>query len=309
MLNFLATCRAIYTYSRCVITKEALTWSKTDHDFPTQLQLRSYRKKLGELFLEKKFITTDQLHEALEIQKAEEGPLGAILVSQGWVCENDLLQVLGVQLHLSTQTVDPYRIPLEIIAQVPVSVAVRYSVFPLEERGGGLLVLGTDTFLEADEVRQLERELERKVDLVLCTRSELVFALRRGYDRLAMEGASKIIRLGESLLHEKLITQADLQEALRSQKQSYMRLGDILIEQGAIDRRDLEEALSAFSPNEHGLLGSFLVQQDYITLKQLEKALAQQHSSFKRLGDILVEKGLVGMKQLEQFSADDAVSA
>ena len=52
------------------------------------------------------------------------------------------------------------------------------------------------------------------------------------------------IRLGDLLVEQKYISQAQLEEALTAQKSSGRKLGTILIENGYIKENDMLEALS-----------------------------------------------------------------
>ena len=53
----------------------------------------------------------------------------------------------------------------------------------------------------------------------------------------------KILRLGELLLDAGVISQANLDAALREQKDSHLRLGEILIKDGYLTENNLAEAL------------------------------------------------------------------
>ncbi len=54
------------------------------------------------------------------------------------------------------------------------------------------------------------------------------------------------LRIGELLLRKRLITEQQLEEALREQKVTGKRLGDILVEKGFIDRTTLERTLHEY---------------------------------------------------------------
>ena len=57
---------------------------------------------LGEMLVEKKVITQEQLQRALEIQKSEGGLIGIILVSQGVITEQTLVEYLALQAKIVT---------------------------------------------------------------------------------------------------------------------------------------------------------------------------------------------------------------
>jgi type IV pilus assembly protein PilB len=59
---------------------------------------------LGEILLEKKEITREQLDKALEVQKAEGGLIGIILVTQGAISEQTLVKYLALQAERVTHS-------------------------------------------------------------------------------------------------------------------------------------------------------------------------------------------------------------
>lgn len=57
---------------------------------------------LGEMLLENGVITKDQLQRALEVQNSEGGLIGIILVSQGIISEQVLVEYLALQAKIVT---------------------------------------------------------------------------------------------------------------------------------------------------------------------------------------------------------------
>ena len=97
VINFAATCRAIWLYQRYLRTGKLIAWDKTTHVFPSEAELRQYRRKLGDLLLERRLVSVAQLNHALEWQKHRPEPLGEILKDMGVVQERDLAMVLRRQ--------------------------------------------------------------------------------------------------------------------------------------------------------------------------------------------------------------------
>ena len=58
------------------------------------------RKKLGEILIAQGMITNEQLLEALQVHKRTGVSLGTVLVNLGYITEDDLTSVLGVQIQL-----------------------------------------------------------------------------------------------------------------------------------------------------------------------------------------------------------------
>jgi len=241
---------------------------------PTEEELRRYRRKLGDLLLEKKFITLTQLKQALEEQKKRQIPLGALLVQMGLVREDDLIHVLGQQLQLETQEIDPYRIPLEVIQALPRQLAVRYSLFPLEI-SDNKLVAATQNLLSPEELADIEGKIGKRLELRLATRSDLSFAIRMGYERLQPVPTGKLNAavLAHLLLERQQVPVEVMAQALKMQRRSYVRLGDILVDQGVLSNESLQEAIKNYSQQPEMQLGDFLIQQQLLTEGQLQRAL------------------------------------
>jgi hypothetical protein len=62
------------------------------------------RPLLGEILLENKEITSEQLEKAIEIQKKEGGLIGIILVTMGAITEQILVKYLAIQAERVTSS-------------------------------------------------------------------------------------------------------------------------------------------------------------------------------------------------------------
>ena len=96
-VNFWATVQAIRRYIRSRISGKAPEWVKTDHAYPTDDQLRLFHRKLGDLLLERRLITTRQLELALQEQKKSGKKLGEILVDMKIITTKDVADTLSKQ--------------------------------------------------------------------------------------------------------------------------------------------------------------------------------------------------------------------
>lgn len=181
VINIAATFRALRQWLNYRVTGKLIQWDKTDHAYPSEDVLRSYRRKLGDLLLERRFITVTQLETALEMQRKHHRPLGAILLEQGWVAEDNLVRILGVQFHLTTRHIDPGQVRPEVVNLVTPEIAESYGVFPLEINTDGRLVLATESAIGADRLTELEKKLGRPLEICLSSRSDLASAIESAY--------------------------------------------------------------------------------------------------------------------------------
>jgi adsorption protein B len=163
---------------------------------------------------------------------------------------------------------------------------------------GGAIIAVVDALPSAEDLRFLEKQLNRSIELRLTTRGELSFALRRGYERLRRD--TEEARLGQDLLEQGLISSDQLNRALRLQRQRYRKLGDILLSQGAINESQLDIREGMATPSGAPLpLGEALIKKGIISRQQLDKALEEQRRLMPRLGDLLVQSGAIDRAALE----------
>lgn len=106
--------------------------------------------------------------------------------------------------------------------------------------------------------------------------------------------------IGQLLVKERLITEAQLEEALRIQQglDAYTPLGQVLVEQKAITLKQLDALLDRY--RKRPKLGAVLVAAKVITTDQLEQAIMAQRAGRLRLGDVLLRLGFATEPQIKQ---------
>ena len=259
VVNYFAVTRATLRYLRHLRTGERIGWDKTVHSFPEEELLAVYRRKLGDIMIERGLINEEQLDRGLAAQAKTGRPLGAAIVDIGELDEDSLIEVLCDQLHLSRATpLDPYGISLSLLCRLPEHCAKALSVFPIEERTDGTVVLACSVVPDSRGIEELEAALEMPVEFRLARRAEVTLALRHGYARLKPAGRREttIRRTGRGSIE-------------------YRPIGELLIDMGAITYPDLVRTV-AEAARSGKLLGEYLVAEGLIARKQLEEAMARQ---------------------------------
>lgn len=138
------------------------------------------RIRLGDLLVEHKLISEGQLQAALEEQKKSGRKLGRVLIENGYVQEDLLLNLLSSQLNLPYVDLDAYQFQPQISKLIPETLARRYRVLALEEQRHGLLVGMADptNIFAYDEVVKV---LKRPVTLAVVKESDLLHAIDKVY--------------------------------------------------------------------------------------------------------------------------------
>jgi len=144
------------------------------------------RVRIGDLLVEHKVISQNQLQEALAAQKKSGRKLGRVLVEIGYVDEDRLLVLLSEQLDIPYVDLSRFELDPEVITRLPETLARRYRALVLKATPTGLLVgMGdpTDIFAFDELVRVLktsvqiacvkESDLLRNIDLVYQNSDQL----------------------------------------------------------------------------------------------------------------------------------------
>ena len=224
------------------------------------------RRKLGEILLQMKLVSPEELRLALEDQARSPGKrLGAILIERGGTTSQALTSALGRQFMLPVVKVANYG---DVAARhaVPRELMESLKAFPLEfqEHGSVLLVAISDP-LDVVTRNILRAKISFPIRFALAPEEDILEALREAVSdppppppapalAPASPGAAtplsiKTLRakhplLGEMLLRAGAITQQQLSMVLVIQERARKRLGEILLSEGIITSSRLAEALS-----------------------------------------------------------------
>lgn len=80
--------------------QKQIVWAKTDHDFLEKSVLKRYRRTLGDILLERGYITPEVLSRALRNAVLQGETIGAYLRKQGLITEEQLMDALSNVKHI-----------------------------------------------------------------------------------------------------------------------------------------------------------------------------------------------------------------
>ncbi|MBP9663402.1 MAG: type IV-A pilus assembly ATPase PilB [Pyrinomonadaceae bacterium] len=100
--------------------------------------------KLGEILVRENLITSAQLKETLEYQRANGGRLGSNLVKLGYISDDVVTAVLSRQYGVPSINLDLFQIETEVIKLISEDVAIKYSVLPISKVGATLTLAMAD---------------------------------------------------------------------------------------------------------------------------------------------------------------------
>jgi len=143
-------------------------------------QSKTHNIRIGDYLLEKKLINQEQLDEALVQQKLTKRRLGFILVEQGIIDEDQLLNFLSEQLNIEYVDLTKFSLDPDIVNIIPEIQARRFRVIALEDNDG-LLRIGMTDPTDVYAFDELVRLLKRPFMTAIVKESALLKAIDKLY--------------------------------------------------------------------------------------------------------------------------------
>jgi len=168
--------------------------------------------RIGDLLVQNRVISHEQLLSALAEQKKTGRKLGRTLIDLNFIKETDLLNFLSRQLQIPFLDITRHPRNQDTVKLLPESLARRFRVMLLENNAGDVLLAMADpTDLMA--LDELSRVLKKTIRAAVVRESDLLAAIDQSYRRTA-----EISNLAEKLRNELSENDIDLDSLLTSQE-------------------------------------------------------------------------------------------
>lgn len=277
LVNYFALCRALSLWARHLRTGVPIGWDKTTHLFPTENQLAQFRRRLGDLLLERKLLSVEQLERAAKRAQAEGRLLGEVLLDEGLVREAELTRCLALQFRVQAADTDPFAIPHALLRTVPLDLARRHLCVPVERTAQSVLVLAFLRMPKAEAVGEIEARIGQRVEVRLGARSLIHLTL----SRMAEEAGA--VHQGwhglQSLLDGQTCPVDPMLDRLRDE---YRPFGWHVRELGLLSAEAIEAA--SVEAAEQGLpLGEYLITRGLLTPMQRADILSRMEKPWADL--------------------------
>jgi MSHA biogenesis protein MshE len=143
---------------------------------------RPEKVRLGEILVQQKLLSEEQLGLALADQKRTGRKLGRVFVENGFVTEEQISGALARQLDIPYINLKFYNTSPDVVRLLPETQSRRFRALVLENRGASLLVGMSDpTDLFAYD--EIARQVRKTVELAVVTETEVLQAIDRIYRR------------------------------------------------------------------------------------------------------------------------------
>ncbi len=189
-------------------------------------------QSLGQVLLDSKLITAEQLRRAQEMENASGKRLGSILIDNGWVNSESLAMALS--LHLSLPLIDLKRhlVQAEALQSIPEDIARKRHLVPLDIVDGALAVVMEDpTDIEA--IEELTARSGRRVLPLVGVRADIHSAIDLNYrarDEIEKEIAEFAPSVDYALPEEMALVSDEIDQ------DPVVRSVDLMLEQAYRDR-------------------------------------------------------------------------
>lgn len=139
--------------------------------------------RIGEILVQKKLISWEQLEDALAEQKKTKEFTGEVLIRKGYVAPIFLYKALADQYKLRFIDLKRTFINPKAVELIPRSICEKYGIFPIEI-GQENLIIGHSNPLNTwpeMEIKQLTKK--SKIETVLCLPSHIQLAIEEHYPK------------------------------------------------------------------------------------------------------------------------------
>ncbi len=185
--------------------------------------------KLGEILVRENLITSQQLREALDYQRANGGRLGSNLVKLGIISDDVITAVLSRQYGVPSINLELFQIDETTIKLISQDVALKYAVLPVSKVGATLTLAMADptnvfamddikfmTGLNVEPVVASEASILASVAKYYATSKELELAgvSIAGYEKLNAKSAKNSNGANAKIAPDQKLIDSDLNVSL-----------------------------------------------------------------------------------------------
>lgn len=138
------------------------------------------RIRIGDLLVQNKLITYDQLMHALADQKKTGRKLGHTLIDLKLITETELLNFLSRQLQIPLINIKQYQLNPKVTSSLPENIARRFRVLLLESNNRDVLMAMSDPS-DINAVDELTRILDKRIRVAIVKESDLIDVIDQSY--------------------------------------------------------------------------------------------------------------------------------
>jgi len=144
---------------------------------------RPEKIRLGEILVQQKLISQEQLAVALEQQKRSGRRLGRVFIENGYVTEEQISEALAKQLNIPHINLKYYNVNPEAVGFLPETQARRFRAIVLEQRSNNNLLVGMADPSDLFAYDEIARLVKKDIELAVVNEGLLLQTIDRLYRR------------------------------------------------------------------------------------------------------------------------------
>jgi len=157
------------------------------------------KKRLGEILLDAKKISENDLLRALAEQKKHGEKLGQIIIRLGFLSSKEILETISQQLRIPIVNLDKKEIPEELLRLLPEDTIKHFMVLPIERRFNVLKIAMVDP-LDINALDEVARIVKMEVEPCIVTEAEMKRAFEKHYSmKTLVEESLEKMKEGDDL--------------------------------------------------------------------------------------------------------------
>ncbi len=162
------------------MNKNPVSSQKTSLKATIRDQSGAGKARIGELLSKEGYITSAQLKNALNYQKANPLRLGSILIKLGYIDEESIVNVLSRIYNYPAVVISKSSPDPDALKIISYEVAKKYMVFPLKFEGENLVVTMAEP-TDTTAVENLQKEIQQGLKVSVSSEQDIVEAYRKYY--------------------------------------------------------------------------------------------------------------------------------
>ena len=193
---------------------------------------RTSAKDLGQMLVEAKLITEEQLHHVMELQAKDGDKIERVLLQQRLITPQQLAFFTSLQLQVPFVNLKKQEVQPHALALIPESIARRYGVIPIDATDG-IIVVAMEDPRNTQAIDDLAALTKKRVELVLSTSQDIQEAIDLNY-RVGGEIEEQLSQIPTRYQRRKVAETRLSAEAIA--QAPVVRAIDLLIKQAVRDR-------------------------------------------------------------------------
>jgi type IV pilus assembly protein PilB len=148
-------------------------------------------KKLGEILVDMKLLSEDQVKEAVDRGLAKRMRLGDLLINEGLITPADLAKALAVQYELQYLDLDTITLSKDSATILPEKLARSFFLLPIEQNNSQVTIATFDP-IQLVRLDNLKKLISLPIILKVCTKAQIEASLDKIYT--AENSVEKIVK-------------------------------------------------------------------------------------------------------------------